>query len=67
MSILTLFAYLSTEEIQYKIMMPTSLIRSVSSYFNTGDKDTAQLGAVKYKKKKNPKGNNDILTLMRYR
>jgi hypothetical protein len=47
MSILALLAYLPDDEIKYKIMIETSLIMSVSSYFNSGDMAVAQLGAVK--------------------
>jgi hypothetical protein len=44
--ILCLMAYLSKEEIQYTILSQTALFRSVGSYFNSGDKSTAQLGAL---------------------
>lgn len=46
MCILTLLAYLPDDEIKYNIVTETSLIMSVASYFKSGDKTVAQLGAV---------------------
>lgn len=43
--LLSLLAYIKDEDIKTRIMMETSLIKSVSSYFDSGDAVTAQLGA----------------------
>lgn len=46
MSILSLLAYIEDGDIKSEIMIETSLIKSVSCYFDTGDASIAQLGAV---------------------
>ncbi|CAO3631131.1 unnamed protein product [Mucor hiemalis] len=45
-SLLCLVAYISNESLQFNIMGQTSLLPSVTTYFDTGDGAVAQLGAV---------------------
>ncbi|KAI8380264.1 telomere length regulation protein-domain-containing protein [Blakeslea trispora] len=45
-ALLSLIAYLPNEDIQHTVMVETSLFHHVSTYFNSGDIQIAQLGAV---------------------
>ncbi|OBZ88164.1 Telomere length regulation protein TEL2 [Choanephora cucurbitarum] len=45
-ALLSLIAYLSNDDIQHTIMAETPLFHHVSTYFNSGDIQIAQLGAV---------------------
>jgi hypothetical protein len=46
MVVLCLVAYIPKQEIQYIIMAQTNLVQGVTTYFDSGDIPTAQLGAV---------------------
>ena len=49
-ALLSLIAYLSNDDIQHTIMAETPLFHHVSTYFNSGDIQIAQLGAVRKRK-----------------